>query len=359
MVVLGARSHEVADEIAAIEYCYAQGWTDGLPVVPPADHLVHEMLEWAGRPQEEVVATHAATGRRCSVFSAAVNAVMAGCRPEYFPVVLAALEAMGRPGYNFHASTASTGGSAPLLIVSGPIAEEIGMNSGANVFGPGNRANATIGRAIRLTILNVFKMIPGISDQSTQGNPGKYSFCIAEHATGNPWEPLNVELGYPADVSTVTVYAGGGFQNIENHGAHDPEGILLCVADSMANLGCISPGQSVVVLSPEHASIVASKGWSKQQVREFIYEHARGSLVELKRAGKVQAEPAADDASRFMHRGQGAEDILITVAGGDAGGHSAFIPSWSRGRASLWQTRAIGVCVDCENEEEDDDDTSL
>jgi hypothetical protein len=233
------------------------------------------------------------------------------------------------------------------------------MNWGAGVFAPGNRANATIGRAIRLIILNVFKMIPGISDQSTQGNPGKYSFCIAENAAANPWEPLNVDLGYPADVSTVTVYAGGGFMNIENHGAHDPEGILLCVADSMANLGCISPGQSVVVFSPEHAAIVASKGWSKEQVRDYVYANARRSLFDLKRAGKVQAEPAPDDASLFSHRGHGARDILITVAGGDAGGHSAFIPSWSRGRASLWQTRAIGVCVDCETEEAGDDDTSL
>lgn len=359
MVIAGVRTHEVADPAAAIEYCYEQGWTDGLPVIPPSDNLVHAMLEWAGRPPEEVVATHAATGRRCSVFSAAVNAVMAGCLPEYFPIILAALEAMDQPGYNFHASTASTGGSAPLLIVSGPIAEEIGMNSGAGVFAPGNRANATIGRAIRLIILNVFKMIPGISDQSTQGNPGKYSFCIAESATANPWEPLNVERGYPSDVSTVTVYAGAGFANIENHGAHDPEGILLSVADSMANLGCISPGQSVVVFSPEHAAIVASKGWSKREVREFIYANARRSLLDLKRAGKVQAEPSPDDARTYSHRGRDADDILITVAGGDAGGHSAFIPSWSRGRASLMQTRPIGVCVDCDVEEAGDDDTSL
>ncbi len=358
-MIAGARIHEVSDEASAIEYCYEQGWTDGLPVVPPTDARVEAMLEWAGRPPEEVVAAQPATGRECSVFSAAVNAVMAGCRPEYFPVVLAALAAMNQPGYNFHASTASTGGAAPLLIVSGPLADEIGLNSGANVFGPGNRANATIGRAVRLIILNVFKMIPGISDQSTQGNPGKYAFCIAENTGANPWPSLNVELGYPADVSTVTVFAGGGFQNVENHGAHDPEGILLCVADSMANLGCISAGQAVVVLSPEHAAIVAGKGWSKLEVQDFIYEHARRSLADLKRSGKSQAAPETGDDDSFVHRGRGPDDILITVAGGDAGGHSAFIPSWSRGRASLWQTRAIGVCVDCETEEARDDDTSL
>ena len=164
--------------------------------------------------------------------------------------------------------------AAPLLVVNGPIRTAIGMNSGCNVFGSGNRANATIGRAIRLIIMNVFEMVPGLSDLSTQGHPGKYSFCIAERADANPWRGLNEELGYPDGVSSVTVYAGGGFVNVENHGGATPEAVLDTVADAMASYGCISLGQSVVVLSPEHAKIVASTGLCS---RSMMLRHASWS----------------------------------------------------------------------------------
>ena len=198
MARAATRIHDVPDDLlAAIDYCYEQGWTDGLPVVPPAVDRVDAMVAHLGRPGED---SDRHPSRRpdstSRVHAAAVNAVMAGCLPEHFPVVVAAFEAMDRPDFNFHGSTASTGGSAPLLIVSGPYADEIGMNSDVNLFGPGNRANATIGRAVRLILRNVFQMIPGISDKSTQGNPGKYSFCIAERARGNPWPLLCETQGY-------------------------------------------------------------------------------------------------------------------------------------------------------------------
>ena len=241
------RIHDVPDDLlAAIDYCYEQGWTDGLPVIPPVVDRVDATLAFEGRPPEAVIATHPATGLQLTVHAAAVNAVMAGCLPEYFPVLVAAFEAMDKPDFNFHGSTASTGGSAPLLIVSGPVADDIGMNADVNLFGPGNRANATIGRAVRLILRNVFQMIPGISDKSTQGNPGKYSFCIAERSRGNPWPLLCETQDYPPGVSSVTVFAGGGFCNVENHGGNTPEQILRSVADAMANYGCITLGQSVV-----------------------------------------------------------------------------------------------------------------
>ena len=216
-------THDAPDDLlAAIDYCYAQGWTDGLPVVPPEVSRVEAMLGWATQPPEAVIAEHPATGLQLTVQAAAVNAVMAGCLPEYFPILVAAFEAMNERPYNFHGSTASTGGSAPLLIVSGPIVDEIGMNAGVNLFGPGNRANATIGRAVRLIILNVFRMAPGIADKSTQGHPGKYCSCIAERADVNPWPSLRDDLGYPDGVSSVTVYAAAGFVNVENHGGNRP-----------------------------------------------------------------------------------------------------------------------------------------
>ena len=336
-----------ADALAAIDACYEKGWTDGLPVVPPEVSRVEAMLGMEGRPPETVIATHPTTGLECSILSAAVNAVMAGCLPEYFPVVVAALEAANEPGYNFHASTASTGGSAPLLIVSGPVVNDIGMNAAGNVFGPGNRANATIGRAMRLIVMNVFEMIPGVSDQSTQGHPGKYSSCIAERAERCPWPPLHVEQGYGEDISSVTVFAGAGFCNVENHGGNTPQHILDCIADSMANLGCITIGQSVVVLSPEHAEIVAGTGWSKAQVRQYLFEHATRSVAAMRGVRKYVPREHELQGLAAMHRGLGPEDILVTVAGGDAGGHSAFIPSWSRTRGSLMQSKPIGVCIDC------------
>lgn len=343
------RIHEVEDDLlAAIDYCYEQGWTDGLPVVPPEAGRVDSMLSLEGRPPETVLVSHPATGLDCTIHAAAVNAVMAGCLPEYFPVIVAALEAMAEQAFNFHGSTASTGGSAPLLIVSGPVVDEIGMNAGVNLFGPGNRANATIGRAVRLILLNVFKMVPGISDKSTQGHPGKYSFCIAERADKNPWPALHEELGYPDGVSSVTVYAGSGFLNIENHGGNTPEAILITVADAMANYGCISLGQSVVVLSPEHAEIVAGTGWNKQQVQCYLFEHANRSIEGMKQVGKFRQEEHGRQALSEVHRGLTPEDILVIVGGGDAGGHSAFIPSWSRSRASIMQSKPIGVCLDCD-----------
>lgn len=310
----------------------------------------------AGRPPEEVVARHPATGRECSVQSTAINAVMAGCLPQYFPTVLAALEAMNEDGYNFHGSTASTGGSTPVVIVSGDIRDEIGMNASVNVFGPGNRANATIGRAIRLVIMNVFQMIPGVSDRSTTGWPGKYACCIAENILNSPWEPLHESLGFPPEVSTATTFAASGFYNIENHYTSDPQALLDTFADAMASLGALTDGQSLVVMSPEHAEIVASGGMSKQDVQSYLFEHAARSSEEMLKKGKWPAgsmqdglaEGADQRASngRF-HRGRSPEDILLVVAGGEAGGYSAFLPSWSRGRNSIYQTKAIGVCLDC------------
>ena len=351
------RIHEIGDDpLAAIDYCFEQGWTDGLPVVPPDVARVERMLAFEGRPPETPIAAHPATGYECTLHAAAVNAVMAGCKPEYFPVVVAAFEAMNEPGFNFHGSTASTGGSAPLLIVSGPVADDIGMNADVNLFGPGNRANATIGRAVRLILMNVFRMIPGVSDKSTQGNPGKFSFCIAERSRGNPWPLLVEELDYPEGVSSVTAFAGGGFCNIENHGGDRPEQVLGSVADTMANYGCITLGQSVVVLAPEHMRVLAAAGWTRARTQEWLFAHAARPVEGMKAVGKFRQSEydrqhegghALVEADR-MHRGCGPEDILIVMGGGDAGGHSSFIPSWSRGRSSIMQSKPIGVCLDCE-----------
>src|ERR1051325_4542612 len=188
-------------------------------------------------------------------------------------IFIAAFEAMGKPDFNFHGSTASTGGSAPLLIVSGPVADDIGINADVNLFGPGHRANATIRPAGGLILPDVFQMIPGISDKSTQGQPAKYSFCIAERARGNPWPLLCEAQGYPEGVSSVTVFASGGVCNVENHGS---------VADAMANYGCITLGQSVVILSPEHMRILAGAGWRREDAQSFLFTEAKRPVAGMR-----------------------------------------------------------------------------
>ena len=247
-------------------------------MVPPARERVERFLAAAGRPPEEIVASHGTTGRHCTVQDAAINAVMAGCLPQYFPTVLAALEGLNEDAYNFHGSTASTGGSGPVLIVSGDIQEEIGLNVGVNVFGPGARANATIGRAIRLVILNIFQMTPGIADRSTTGWPGKYSCCIGENINYSPWAPLHVELGFPEEVSTVTTFAASGFYNIENHYTADPDTLLDNVR-----------GHDVVAGGADRWSIVGGDGAGARADRGVVRLYARGCAALSAGAGAAIA----------------------------------------------------------------------
>jgi hypothetical protein len=332
---------ETAGWPEAIEACFERGWTDGLPVIPATAERVQQFLAASGREPDEVVVREVTRRRTVTVEKVAVNAVLAGCRAEYMPVLLAALEAMADPAYNLHGAITSTGGSAPLVVVNGPVARVLGVNAGVNLFGPGWRANATIGRALRLVILNCLGAQPGTLDRSTQGHPGKYSYCIAELEEDSPWDSLHAERGFPKDASAVTVFAAEGPHNVLTHYGHDAEAILVTLADAMAGLGSFSPGQSFLVLAPEHVRILARDGWTKPALREALYARARRTLAELKRAGKTPGPVVPDDETRFVHRGEGPDDIFIVVGGGGAGGHSAFIPSWSRNRNSLAVTRPV------------------
>jgi len=331
--------------------------------------LVERMLAGGPWRADEVLLHEPVRDRSVTAWHAAINAVMAGCRPEYFPVVGAALTAVGDPEFKLHGPATSTGGAALMVIVNGPVRESIGLHAGGNLFGPGVRANATIGRALRLVLLNCLDCRAGVLDQSTQGWAGKYSLCFAEHEAASPWEPLHVARGFRAGQSTVTVFAAESGHNVLVHAAREPETLLVAFADAMAALGSLSPGRSVIVLAPEHARYLGLAGWSRARTQAWLYEHARRPLAELKRAGKVEAQflvseemrrwlygnaagPAADTANAHarvlpgdetvaVHRGLGPDDILLCVGGGDAGGHSAFFPSWSRGRSVPFVTKEI------------------
>jgi hypothetical protein len=273
----------------AIEYCYEQGWTDGLPVVPPAEEFVEEFLEQVDRDPEEVVFDQPHLGRKCTVRLAAANAVMAGCRPEHFPVVLAALEALQVLVEN-RAVLMPQHGQAVLVIVNGPVRNRLAFNCRDNVLGPGDRANATVGRAIRLVILNALGIRPHVYDLSTQGTPAKYSFCIAENEEESPWEPLHVERGFAREQSAVTVALAQSTLHVEQRDSKQPEHILLSIADSMSYAGAYFPWRfghgAIVVMGPEHAQLIAQAGWSKQQVREFLWEHFGRRAGELRRFAK-------------------------------------------------------------------------
>jgi hypothetical protein len=325
----------------AVEAYFERGWTDGLPVVPATQEAVRPFLDAVGRGPDDVVLTETTRRRTITAEKVAINAVLAGCRPEYMPVLLAALEAMADPVFTLHGAITSTGGSATLLVVNGPIRERLGLNAGGNVFGPGWRANATIGRAIRLITLNCLGAQPGVLDRSTQGHPGKYSYCIAELEEENPWEPLHVTRGLRPGSSAVTVFAAESPHNVLSHYGETAEAVVVAIADAMAGLGSFSPGESFIVLAPEHVRILVRDGWTKPGIREALYARARRSVVDLKRGGKLPGAVEPGDETRWEHRGRGPQDIHVVVAGGGAGGHSAFIPSWSRDRNSLAVTKEI------------------
>jgi hypothetical protein len=327
-----------------IEAYFDRGWTDGLPVVPPTEKSIAEMLAAAGVRGEAIVGQIRERNVVVTAEKLAINAVLAGCRPEYLPVVIAAVRGLCHQDFAYHGPASSTGGSAIVLIVNGPIARALGINSGNNVFGQGVRANATIGRAVRLVMMNVMNTRPGLLDRATLGTPGKYSFCFAENEENHPWEPLHVERGFRVDQSTVTVYASNSLCPVYNQLAARPEPLLRCVADALCNLG--SPNlrgynQSLVVFAGEHAELLGRSGWTKRDVRAFLVEHARRTVADLKRAGRRPGEVEPGDEATWKHAFADPDDVLILCAGGRAGSWSACLPGWG----NKW-TRSVTTLIE-------------
>ena len=261
----------------------------------------------------------------------AVNAVLAGCRPEFFPVVAGAVKALCHPDFAYHGPASSTGGSAMVLVVNGPIVRRLGINAGNNLFGQGVRANATIGRAVRLTMMNVMQTQPGLFDRATLGNPGKYSFCFAENEEESPWEPFHVARGLRREQSAVTVYASNSLYQIYNQLAATPEPLLRCFADALCNLGVPNVkgfSQALLVFAGEHSEVLAKSGWSRRDVATFIIEHARRPVADFKRAARLPGDATAADEATPRAIFERPEDFLIVSAGGRAGSWSACLPGW-------------------------------
>ncbi len=339
-VHLTSHRHEVNDFLEANELYHERGWSDGLPIIPPTEDLVLRFLEAAGRDGSDVLGMEPVRGRVLTVEKAAINAVMAGCRPEYFPVVLAAAEAICEDQFNLHAITASTMGAAILMVVNGPIAQQIGLNSGINLFGPGRRANATIGRALRLIAINVVGAIPGELDKATFGHAGKYSWCIAEAEEESPWDPLHVERGLSEDESAVSVFAGLSPWQATNHAGNTPEAILTTVADVLKAVGP-DQGEVVLIMSPEHIGHIRTARWSKRQVKEFLAEKAQRTVQDWIEAGRLESKEAPEDPNRLVGVCREPDSITIVVAGGAAGAFVDIIPLWAGGTGSRPVTRSI------------------
>jgi hypothetical protein len=341
-------SLEAEDDFDAInELVRSRGWGDGLPVIPPTAQRVEAMLQYCDRPWDEPIAKMAPRYGEATPLRLAANAVMAGCRPEYFPLIVLAVEAMCEEPFNLYAIQATTHLCAPLVIVNGPVAKELDINAGHNAFGPGWQANATIGRAIRLALVNIGGAIPGSGDMSTFGAPSKFSYVAAENEAQSPWEPLHVERGLPREASAVTVIGAECPHNVNDHESISAEGILTTIAGTMLDTGTndiFYEAQPLVVMSPEHAKTVADGGMSKVQAKRFLFERAhlpmnRFSKENIERRLRITWKDtlgtAGLDAPVPMVRKP--EDILIAVIGG-AGKHSAIINTFGATKAV---TRAL------------------
>src|SRR5436305_6362568 len=328
-----ATRHQVEDG-DAIEFCFRQGWTDGLPAVPPTADRVGAMLAGARLDPTQEIGFVAHRAVSITAEKVAINAVMAGCTPDFMPVVVAAIEGIADPRWSYHGPGTSTAGAGVLMIVNGLIARVLDINSGDNLFGPVWRANLTIGRAVRLVMRNVCGSIPGTLDRGTLGHPGKLSYVIAENEADSPWTPLHVERGFRAEQSTVTVMASDAPNQFYNQLSNTAEGVLTTLADNMRISGQVM-GQStyVVVLAGEHMRTIANDGWDKKRIRQFLFDQTQNSYAHLKRTGRMTGDIAAGDEQKVRPLVASPDDIFV-VAAGRAGAFSCFIPGWGSAKSS-------------------------
>ena len=326
-----------------------RGWSDGLPIIAPTEQRVLRMLSLLGnKDPQEVVAILPPRLGAATLEKIAINAVMAGCLPEYLPVIIAALKAMSEETFGLRGVQSTTHPCSPLIVVNGPIAPKIGLNGNGNAFGPGVRANATIGRAIRLIQINVGGAIPGQIDRSTQGQPGKYTYCVAENEEDSPWQPFHVERGFKKEDSTVTVFAAEAPHNINEHNSITGKGLLMSIAATMATPGnnnaLFFAGEPVLMLCPEHAATIAKDGFSKADVRQFLFHNARFSTKRLSEENLQYRRKSPEKYGEFVdcdfvpiaHK----DDFVVMVLGGP-GKQSCFIPTF--GNCSITKLIEFGV----------------
>ncbi len=344
---LRSARYEIDDGPSTQEFFHSRGWTDGLPVVAPTADAVRAHLEWAVLPPDHVVGIEPVRKRAITAEKVAVNSVMAGCLPMHFPVVVTAVTAILADPFLVHGACASTGGSAILLVVNGPIRTELGMDGTFNALAASDRASTAIGRAVRLVVQNLLDIRPGGIDRSTLGHPGKLSYCIAEDEEGSPWPSLAAErLGDP-HVSAVTAMAAMAPRQVMNEWTTEPTEILdTFVAEIRANMRHYSlwPGNYAIVLPPQLRTHFAAAGWSKADIADYVHRNATIRRAEWSEVGKGSV--VGDKGDRVYGALPDPDHLLVIAAGGPAGGFGAVIPPWL-GHKSRAVTVPVGACVDC------------
>jgi len=328
---------EVPDSMKDInDIFYRKGWTDGLPIIPPTQEAVADVLRFTDYAPSDVICEVPPRGGAATVELLAINCVMAGCLPKYFPVVLTAVQAAMEEKYNLYGRQTTTNPAAHLILINGPIRNELDVNCAGQCFGPGWRANATIGRAVRLIFRNIGGAIPQVTDMSTHGMPSRYTYCVGEYEEQSPWDPLHVELlGCPSDTSAVTIFPGQCPVNCFEHIAKTPERYMGTIASTMAHLGSnglYRPGETMIVFTPEGARFIDSFGWTKQDIKQALFEMARQKVKDARdRGGWFLSGPPAsgvdlDDDEAMLPTVKSPDSIFIVVAGGP-GRHTLVIPT--------------------------------
>ena len=323
--------HEFTGWEEAQEYYAKANLTDGMPIVPPDEGRVRAMLDFVRLSPDQVIGVEEIRQKNITAEKVAINAVMAGCRPEYFPVVVSAVAACCERSFNLHASSTSTNGVTVLVLVSGDYAKEIGMNASTGVMGPSNHANATIGRAVNLVKTNFYGSLPQEMDNSTFGHPGKYTFCFAENLGAGNWPSLTVDKGFDDESSTVTVIAAYSPLQVSVYGGKDPDSFLSGVAHAMIGLGP-SISEALVVLSPEVMQYVDEAGWSRQQVKEFLLEKAHLPAREWIAWRRVEHPENFANQEQLISCVADPSRITVIAAGGAAGVYIDVIGSWGNSR---------------------------
>ena len=343
MTTLSSRRIDGPDDMAALFTRMVElGYSDGLPVIPPTERLVAAMIEHVGLAPEKVIGVVAPEDGMATVEKLAINAVMAGCLPEYFPVVIAAIDAVCDPRFDLLGIQTTTNPVTPVLIINGPIRTKLGIHGGRGCMGPGFRANATIGRAVKLALRNIGACPPGEVAKSIHGMPGRFTFCFAELEEASPWEPFHVEQGYDVRQSTVSVVGGQGTINMWI-GFSTPQSICHSIADGMrfyASNGYLrGSGIPVVVMGPGHASLFAKAGWTKKRIKDEIFGLTPIPLSHIPDERQI-SRPVYEDWSRdrSINVCRKADDIVILVAGGSEPYHLTYIPSFTHPEVVITKT---------------------
>lgn len=335
------------------EALFERGVTDGLPVVPPTRERVEAMVAGSGRDPGELIALVPPNFGRATVEKIAINAVMAGCRPDYLPVVIAGVEAMSEDAFDLHGVSATTNFHSPLFIVNGPARAALDINCGRGAFGPGWRANATIGRALRLIVANVGGASARTMSMSTMAHPGRYTYCMGENEEESPWDSLAVEHGFGAHESTVAAFAAEAPHGVYDHQSRRAKDVLITISHSLAVIShhrSTHHGDTFVVFSPEHAKMIAGEGWGKAEMRQFLWERLRKRVRDLIPGVDGGEGLPAHVLAKFPH--PETDDTLIPkfrepanlkflVAGGTAGRFSAVIPGWTFPKMSRLVIKAV------------------